>query len=100
MEDKFQIHIKIEGRLYPLTIDRKDEEAYRIAAKRINETVEYFKESYRNKDIRDILAMTAIQLALENTELVHRQNDALFIDELKDLNDDISDFLKEREEKE
>ena len=97
MDNKFEINIRIEGRVYPLIIDRKDEEKHRLAAKRVNETIEYFKDLFRDKDLRDIMAMTAIQLALEISDLTSRQNDALFIDELKNLNDDISDFLREKE---
>jgi cell division protein ZapA len=95
-KEQLRINIRIEGRVYPLTIDRKDEERYRIAAKTVNETVSKYRELFRDKDAQDILAMAAFQIALNHTELMQREDKSLFIDGLKDLNDDISDFLKEK----
>jgi cell division protein ZapA (FtsZ GTPase activity inhibitor) len=97
--NKLKINIKIEGRAYPLFIDRADEEKYRLAAKIVNETVSKYRETFRGKDSQDILAMTAFQLALSNTEWQESQDDSLFIEELRNLNDDISDFLKEKKKK-
>jgi len=94
-KNKLRINIRIEGRVYPLNIDRKDEEKHRVAANRINETVQKYRELFRDKDAQDILAMAAFQIALNQTEMLERENKSLFIDELKNLNDDISDFLKE-----
>lgn len=93
-KEQFKINIRIEGRAYPLTIQRKDEERYRIAAKIVNDTIVRFREQFRDNDVQDILAMTAYQMALNYNELLKREDKSLFIDKLKDLNDDISDFLK------
>ncbi len=93
-KEQFKINIRIEGRTYPLTIQRKDEERYRIAAKIVNDTIVRFREQFRDNDVQDILAMTAYQMALNYNELLKREDKSLFIDKLKDLNDDISDFLK------
>jgi cell division protein ZapA len=98
-KNKFGINIKIEGRVYPLQIDRIDEEKYRLAAKLVNETVLKFRELYRDNDSQDILAMAAFQVALGYTEMQFRKDKTLFIEELKNLNDDISDFLKEKKKK-
>ncbi len=93
---KFRINIKIDGRSYPLQIDRDDEEKYRLAAKNINETIRKYRELFGEMDSQDILAMAAYQIALKNAELEQRENKTLFIEELKNINDDISDFLKEK----
>jgi len=95
-KDQFRINIRIEGRVYPLIIDRKDEERYRKAAKTVNETVSKYRTLFQDKDSQDILAMAAFQMALNHTELLEREDMSLFMDGLKDLNDDISDFLKEK----
>jgi len=96
---KFRINIKIDGKSYPLTIDFEDEERYRIAAKRVNEIMRKYREQFGDQDSKDILAMAAFQIALSNTEMKQRNDKTLFIEELKNLNDDISDFLKERRKK-
>lgn len=97
MDNKeLRINIRIDGRNYPLTINRIDEEKYRLAAKMVNEMVKKFRELFHDQESQDILAMAAFQIALNNTELENRNDNTLFIDELKNLNDDISDFLKEK----
>ena len=93
---KFRINIKIDGRNYPLQIDRENEEKYRIAAKNVNETIRKYRELFGDMESKDILAMTAFQIALSNAELQQRENNTLFTEELKNINDDISDFLKEK----
>lgn len=98
-KDQFRINIKIESRNYPLSIDRKDEEKYRLAAKNVNETIAKYKQLFRDKDAQDILAMAAFQIALAKTEISESEDKTLFIDEIKNLNDDISDFLKEKVKK-
>ncbi len=95
-KEQFKINIRIEGRAYPLTIQRNDEERYRIAAKTVNDTIVRFREQFRDNDVQDILAMTAYQMALNYNELLKHEDKSLFIDKLKDLNDDISDFLKRK----
>ena len=93
---KLRINIKIDGRVYPLDINREDEEKYRLAAKIVNETVSRFREVFRDKDSQDILAMSAFQIALNETKVQQVVEQNLFIGELKNINDDISDFLKEK----
>jgi cell division protein ZapA len=96
---KFTINIKIDGKAYPLTINREDEERYRLAAKKVTDTVRKFREQFGDQDAKDILAMAAFQIALSKTEVVQNENKTLFIEELKNINDDISDFLKEKNKK-
>jgi cell division protein ZapA len=95
-KDQLRINIRIEGRVYPLNIDRKEEERHRLAAKTVNETLTRYKEMFRDKDSQDILAMAAFQIALNHTELLQREDKSLLLDELKDIKDDISDFLNEK----
>lgn len=96
---KLSINIKIDGRVFPLNINRTDEERYRLAAKMVNETINKFRETFGDQESQNILAMTAFQIALSNTELQNQKDNSLFIDELKNLNDDISDFLVEKKRK-
>ncbi|KAF0236845.1 MAG: hypothetical protein FD181_2451 [Prolixibacteraceae bacterium] len=96
---KLRININIDGKSYPLTINIEDEERYRTAAKKVNEIVRKYREQFSEQDSKDIMAMAAFQIALSNSELEYRNDKTLFIEELKNLNDDISDFLKEKGKK-
>ena len=50
MDEKLRITLKIADRIYPLTIDPKNEEVYRVASEKINEKVRFFEENYAIKD--------------------------------------------------
>ncbi len=93
---KLKINIRIDGRTYPLTINPEDEEKYRKAAKNVNDLVRKFREQFVDRDTNDILAMTAFQVALSSLDLQQREDKTLFIGGLKNLNDDIADFIKEK----
>jgi len=95
-KDQLRINIRIEGRVYPLNIERRDEERHRLAAKTVNETVKKYRELFRDKDSQDILAMAAFQIALNHTKPDQSEDKSLFTEELKNLNDDISDFIKDK----
>ncbi|PIF02016.1 MAG: cell division protein ZapA [Draconibacterium sp.] len=98
-DNKFSINIRIDGRNYPLRINREEEEKYRLAAKYVNETVAKYREVFHDMESTDFLAMTAFQIALNCTEKQKVDNGNFLMDELKDINDDISDFLKLKEKK-
>ena len=63
MSEKLRITLKIADRVYPLKIDKEQEEAYRQAAERINKQITYFEQNSPVKDRQDSLAMCAISLA-------------------------------------
>jgi cell division protein ZapA len=96
---KLRINIKIDGKVFPLTINSEDEERYRLAAKRVNDVIRKYREQFGERDSNDILAMAAFQIALSSTELQQRNDKSLFVEELKNLNDDISDFLTEKKKR-
>jgi cell division protein ZapA len=96
---KLRININIDGKSYPLTINFEDEERHRTAAKKVNEIVRKYREQFSEQDSKDIIVMAAFQIALSNTDLEHSKDKTLFIEEVKNLNDDISDFLKEKGKK-
>lgn len=97
MNDTLSIHIRIDNRVYPLEVSRKDEERFRNAAKRVNELVQSFRKDYPDKDAQDVLAMTAFQVVYSSLVMQEKADQTPLIGELKDLRDDVNDFLSERE---
>jgi cell division protein ZapA (FtsZ GTPase activity inhibitor) len=95
-KDQLRINIRIEGRVYPLNIERVDEERHRLAAKTVNEMVNKYRELFRNKDPQDILAMAAFQIALDHNELIQHVKSNNLTEELRNINDDIADFIEEK----
>ena len=64
--DKIALKIIVAGRTYPLTIKREEESAIRSAADRINSNIQKLQGSYAEKDMQDLLAMTALQIAVQS----------------------------------
>ncbi len=63
MSEKLKIKLSIANRVYPLTIDAKQEEGLRKAAKNIEAMIKQFEQSYSVRDKQDVLAMCALQFA-------------------------------------
>jgi cell division protein ZapA len=93
MTDELSINININGRIYPLKIDRRQEEKYRKAAKMINDIVLEYKKKYVNQDSQDFLAMTAFQFVLKNLEMEERADETPVLEELRLLDEQLSDYL-------
>ena len=68
MEDKLKIKISIADRVYPLTINPKQEEGLRKAAKKIEAMIKQFEQSYAVRDKQDVLAMCALQFAAQTEQ--------------------------------
>lgn len=59
------IKVNIAGRLYPLTIDSREEEGLKKAADNLAKKLKAFEQSYAVRDMQDLLAMCALQYANE-----------------------------------
>jgi cell division protein ZapA (FtsZ GTPase activity inhibitor) len=78
--EEFSITVTIADRIYRLTIERKEEEVVRKAARLINERMSEYAKSYAFKDKQDLLAMVALQftnsLMSQETSLI-TENDRM-----------------------
>jgi cell division protein ZapA len=97
MTDKLPIRIKIDGREYPLKVDRDDEEKYRKAAKIINDIILQYRQKYSSSNTQDFLAMTAFQFVLKTIELEEKVDQSPLFDELKKMDEELSDYLSLKE---
>lgn len=62
---EISIKVNIGTRTYPLSVKPEEEEVIRLAAKNINDSIKNLQENYAVKDVQDLLAMTALQLATQ-----------------------------------
>ncbi len=60
-----KIKLSIADRVYPLSVPQGEEAILREAAKSINVMVEHFEKNYAVKDKQDVLAMCALQAAVQ-----------------------------------
>ncbi len=96
MDNRFQIKLQIAGRVYPLTIDRKDEEKVRKAARIINEKFGQYQEKYSQRDGQDSLAMAAFQFVLKLVELEEKTNDTPLISAIGEITDELEEFIQKK----
>ena|ERR1017187_3658704 len=98
MKDKLSIKVSIAGRIYPLTIERTEEENVRKAVKTINERVSDYEKNFGIKDRQDLLAMSSLFFASQSVELenTNHREDKVILERLEKIDKAISaELVKE-----
>lgn len=63
---KLSLKVVVAGRTYPLSVNENEQEKVLKAAEDINKAIKLLQENYAVKDMQDLLAMTALQLATKD----------------------------------
>ena len=63
-----KIKLSIADRVYPLSVPEGEEAILREAAKSLNLMVDHFEKNYAVKDKQDVLAMCALQVAVQSSK--------------------------------
>ncbi|MEK6616059.1 MAG: cell division protein ZapA [Bacteroidota bacterium] len=97
MKDQLSIKVTIAGRIYPLTIERLEEENVRKAVKLINEKVSEYQRSFNDKDTQDFLVMTCLPYVTQSLELQRnsQRDDKSVFDRLEKIDKAVSAELKD-----
>jgi len=90
---ELSIKLSIAGRVYPLTIDRDEEEDIRKAAKMIDASVSVFQQNYAVKDKQDLLAMTALEMATKALQNEGKSSSDDLSEEINDVNELLNKYL-------
>ena len=97
-DEKFLLTLEIAGRRYPLRIKQSEEQAFRDAAKKINNKINQYRIVYggENSDMttQDFVVMTAIQALAENFSLGDKNNTKPFEDKINSLIGELDVYLK------
>lgn len=95
MSNALKIKLNIADRVYPLTIQPEQEEGLRKAARKIEEMIKRFEQSYAVRDKQDVLAMCALQFAAQVEQKgIDNRNDQQEVEErLSALNQLLLDHL-------
>ena len=91
MEEKIALKIIVAGRTYPLTVNSSEQQKVLKAADDINRAIKLLQESYAVKDMQDLLAMTALQLATKTSGIQNSTSELELVESklenlLKNLN--------------
>ena len=66
---KNKIDVQILDRLYPIEVEQESLVAFEETVNELNQRLNLFRSKYSNKDKQDSLAIVALQLAAEVSEL-------------------------------
>ena len=91
---KLSLKVVVAGRTYPLTLNEGEQEKVLKAADDINKAIKLLQDSYAVKDMQDLLAMTALQLATKpkvqgSTKAPQEADYSVIEKELKDLSSEL-----------
>ncbi len=90
---KLSLKVVVAGRTYPLSVDESEEQRVQKAAGDINKAIKLLQDNYAVKDMQDLLAMTALQLASKPSSGKSESIDDSVLKEiesnLKSLSDDL-----------
>ncbi len=96
-EDKFSLTLVIDGRKYPITILRSEEEAFRNAEKKINNKINQYRITYGDSSgliTQDFMAMAAIQALVQNFTLGKLNNTQPYEKKISSLIDELDIYLE------
>lgn len=95
MDDKIKINLNMAGAFFPTTIDRKDEQMVRNAAKQVDIRLVAYREHYQNVPVERLLAMVAYDFALENLQMKDRNDTAPYARKIKELTALLESYFRE-----
>ncbi len=95
---EISIELQIASRNYPLRVSQSEAESALMAAELINQKLKDFEERYGVRDIQDLFAMSALQIATQLIDL-EKQGFAYHdqvTQRLKALENMVDDVLKDQ----
>lgn len=97
-EERFLLNLEIDGRSYPIRILPSEEQAYRSAFKKINNKINQYRVKYGGKNThlnaQDFMAMTAIQVMVENFSLKEKTDTKPMEDNIQRLLIELDEYLE------
>ncbi len=91
---KLSMKVVVAGRQYPLTVNEGEQEKVQQAAEDINKAIRLLQDNYAVKDMQDLLAMTALQLATRSGSTVKTVQKEADYSEVEDALSKLVDELK------
>lgn len=96
MDEKFLIHVEIGDKTYALRIKRSEEEQVRQAAKQLRKTLLQYRQRFSQSEleIKDLLAMVALQYAVQTLQLKDQDSVTPITDKLQRLTSELEVYLE------
>ena len=91
---KLSVKVVVAGRTYPLSVEENEAEKVENAAKDINKAIKLLQDNYAVKDMQDLLAMTALQLAVKEG----KKSKEVIEPDYSDIEDRLSALIQDLDE--
>ena len=92
---KLSVKVVVAGRTYPLSVSESEEKKVLKAAEDINKAIKLLQDNYAVKDMQDLLAMTALQLASKGDNQKSGDVDSSNVSDIEDMLESLSNELHE-----
>ena len=92
--DKLPIHLMVGRQDLALTVNRSDEEAFRKAARQINERLAKYEQTYPGQAYEKYLAFTLLDFAVFNLRLEDNKDIDPVMESIRRLTSEIHDQMK------
>jgi cell division protein ZapA len=98
MDEKFLIHVEIGDKTYALRIKRSEEELIREAAKQLRKKLLQYRQKFSQSEleIKDLLAMVALQYAVQTLQLKDQDSVTPIADKLQQLAGELEVYLESK----
>lgn len=94
MSDKIKINLQIADSIYPVWIERSEEEMVRKAAKQVNNRLNKYQGRFPTVGPDRLLGMVAYEFSLENLKKEDRNDTIPYTEKIKELTEELEDYLK------
>lgn len=97
MKETQRIRITIAGKTYALKVDASQEEVLRLAAKKVDETINRLKQNFSggiNSDDQDYLAMATLSIATELMENRKNNETERLMESLESLDKQLTEYIQ------
>ena len=93
--NKLNIKVSLANRIYPMTIDSKEEKLIRLSVSKIEKKIKLLKSKYSVKDDQDVLAMCALQLCVKLEKMLFNKTsiDEKITHNIIDMKKSLSDLI-------
>ena len=89
------IQLRVADMYLPMTIRREEEVYYREAAKRIDNLLNLYRDSFKEQNTEKYMTMVALHLSVTAVRLERRNDTQPFKDKIEELTRTLEDYLKD-----
>lgn len=88
------IKLRVADTNLPMTIRRDEEEYYREAAKRVDNLLNLYRDSFKEQGAEKYMAMVALHLSVVAVKLERRNDTQPYKDKIEELTRTLEDYLR------